>query len=206
MENLTILSSAYLPPVEYYSELINANGQILIESMEHFIKQSHRNRAVILTANGKLNLSIPVYKGSGNRTIMKEVKISNGHPWQRMHWLSIETAYRSSAYFEYYEDRLRPYYERKYEWLMDFNNDLFECLNELLKIQLSFSSTEEYKKEYPAAVSDRRSSLYSKKTAPECYQNVKSYYQVFSDRQDFIPNLSIVDLLFNCGPESKKYL
>jgi hypothetical protein len=206
MESGIILSSSYLPSIQYYVELLRCKGAILIEAMEHYPKQTYRNRAVIYTANGPLLLSIPIKKGSGEHTLTKEVRISNDHPWQRMHWMSIETAYRSSAYFEFYEEELRPFYEKKYDLLIDFNTELFEYLNKLLKLELLINFTTEYTKHYPLQVTDFRNTFDPRTTPLITLPILKPYYQVFSEKHGFIPNLSIIDLIFNCGPDSKKYL
>src|SRR5690606_26446770 len=129
----------YLPPIEYFNKLTQTQGSILIERCEHFPKQTYRNRCSIQSPNGKLDLIIPVIKGSKNHTVVKDVKISYDFDWQRLHWMSLQTSYRSSAYFEFYEDEIAPFYQRRWEYLFDYNLELFQLLLKLLKQDISWS-------------------------------------------------------------------
>jgi len=198
-----ILPACYLPPVSYFATVIrHQDRELLIEQYEHFPKQTYRNRTSILGANGKLDLYIPVKKGKMGHTIMKDVRISYDADWQRLHWMSLQTAYRSSAYFEYYEDDFGRFYNEKFEFLLDFNLELTRLILRQLKMDGEFGLTESYHAEYPGQL-DFRDSIHPKKplvTVP------KPYYQVFSDRFEFVPDLSIADLLFNQGPRSSEYL
>ena len=195
-----LMPSTYLGPISYY-KILAAHDSVLRESMENYVKQTYRNRCSILGANGILDLGIPV-KHTGNRDVMKDVKISNYERWQRLHWRSIETAYRSSPYFEYYEDDLKPFYDKEYQFLMDFNTDLEMAVLELLDIKVTFKSTESYAENLADGL-DYRSSLSPKIDADESHI---PYTQVFSTPETFVPDLSIIDLLFNLGPESVSYL
>ncbi|MEY3679167.1 MAG: hypothetical protein RI924_1308, partial [Bacteroidota bacterium] len=161
-----------------------------------------RNRASIHGANGQLDLIIPILKGSRVHTSMKNVKISNDFNWQRLHWMSLETAYRSSAFFEFYEAEFAPFYEKKWDYLLEFNQEITDLLIRLLKLDLSFEQSESYL-EPTEILLDFRSSIHPKK--PSVYPQ-KSYFQVFEDRNGFIPHLSIVDLLFSQGPQSNRFL
>lgn len=192
----------YLPPVDYFSEIVQNKDQIFIENAEHFEKQSYRNRASIHSPNGMLDLIVPVIKGSKNHTHVKDVKISYDFKWQRLHLLSLQTCYRSSAYFEFYEDDLTPFYEKKWEFLFDYNEELLNLLFRFLKIKVEYGYTNNFVKE-PLENLDFRSSIHPKRLVQK---NVKTYFQVFEERNGFLPNLSIVDLLFNQGPQSIKYL
>ena len=203
MQSLAIFPLFYLPPVSYFTALKAQDFNIQLEKHEHFPKQTNRNRASIASPNGILDLTIPVIKGSKMHTPIKDVKISYDLKWQRLHWLSLQTCYRSSAYFEFYEDGLAPFYQQKFEYLFDYNLQLLEWLCKQLKVSPALSFNEEYEKELPLDL-DFRNQFSSKKTAPA--PQTKSYFQVFSDRNEFIPNLSMVDLLFNQGPQSKLYL
>lgn len=201
MQNFAIFPIFYLPPVSYFSALKAQDFKVLLEQHEHFPKQTFRNRASIASPDGLLDLTVPVVKGSKVHTAFKDVKISYESKWQRLHWLSLQTCYRSSAYFEYYEYGIVSFYERKYDFLFDFNYAFLEWIVKQLKITPEFNLTEEYVKEIPLN-QDFRSGF--KKNEVHLTQT-KPYFQVFSDRNPFIPNLSVVDLLFNQGPQSKNY-
>lgn len=192
----------YLPPIEYFNKILIHKEQVLIESEEHFPKQTYRNRAVIHSANGPLNLIIPVLKGSNVHTKIKDVQISYEFDWQRLHWLSLQTSYRSSAFFEFYEDDLASFYERKTKFLFDLNEELFQLFLKLLKVNISYSKTALFEKDY-AELNDYRNSIHPK--IESNYQS-KPYFQVFEERNGFLPNISIADLLFNQGPQSVKYI
>ncbi len=201
MENSVIFPLFYLPPIEFYKQLIdNKDINIILEKHEHFPKQTYRNRASIYGANGKLNLIVPVVKGAKVHTPVKDVKISYDEDWQRLHWLSMQTSYRSSAYFEFYEDDYAPFYEKKYTFLYDYNLELFEMLKKQLKLKVDYTFSELYEKVYGL---DFRENIHPKKEST--YLPVQ-YYQVFEDKYNFMPNLSIVDLLFNQGPQALKYI
>lgn len=198
-----ILPACYLPPSDYFATLLHHPDRgVLIEQFEHYPKQTYRSRATILAANGKLDLYIPVKKGNRVHTPMKDVRISYDADWQRLHWMSLQTAYRSSAYFEYYEDDFARFYHRQYEFLLDYNLDLTRLILRLLKIDRETSLTESYREDYPVAL-DFRDKIHPKKSP---IATTAPYQQVFSDRFDFVSGLSIVDLLFNQGPRSSTYL
>jgi len=200
MQSLAIFPIFYLPPVTYFSALNMHNLNFIFEKNEHFPKQTFRNRASIASPNGVLDLIVPVVKGAKVHTPVKDVKISYDFKWQRLHWLSLEACYRSSAYFEYYEDEMAPFYEKKYNFLLDYNLDLLNWIFKQLKQIPIYTFTSEYDKEYTNDL-DYRTQLNNKKYLSEL--PAKKYFQVFSDRNDFLPHLSIVDLLFNQGPQSK---
>ncbi|WP_316803480.1 WbqC family protein [Pedobacter nototheniae] len=203
MQNTAILPLFYIPPVGYFSLMQKLSPDFLIEQYEHLPKQTYRNRASICSPNGKLDITVPVVKGSKTHTRVKDVKISYDFNWQRLHWLSLESCYRSSAYFEFYEDELARFYNEKFEFLFDYNFQLLEWLSKKLKLNTAFSFTEEYIANVGPNL-DYRNIMNPKKT--EEMVNNKPYYQVFEDRNQFMPNLSIVDLLFNQGPQARLYL
>jgi hypothetical protein len=202
IEKGAVLPLFYLPPVEYFAQLNTYSPDFVVEKHEHFPKQTYRNRANIYSPDGVLTLVVPVVKGSKVHTPVKDVKISYDFNWQRLHWLSLQGCYRRSAYFEYYEDEFAPFYELKETFLFDYNEKLLAMLLKLLKIKTTLSFTETYEAEY-ADLTDLRRSIHPKK---ESGFNQKPYFQVFEERHGFMKNLSIVDLLFNQGPQSLNYL
>ncbi|MCR8560568.1 WbqC family protein [Mucilaginibacter sp. BJC16-A38] len=202
IEKGAVLPMFYLPPVEYFVQLNTYKPDILIEAEEHFPKQTYRNRANVYTPDGVLGLTVPVTKGAKNHTKVRDVKISYDFEWQRLHWLSLQACYRRSAYFEYYEDELVRFYENKFDFLFDYNEQLLQFILKSIKIKLNLNYTETYEPSYPY-LADFRSSI-NPKLETEIDQ--KPYFQVFEDRKGFIKNLSIVDLLFNQGPHSVNYL
>jgi hypothetical protein len=202
IEKGAVLPMFYLPPVRYFVNLKAYNPDVLIESEEHFPKQTYRNRADIYSPDGKLTLAVPVVKGSKNHTKIKDVKISYDFKWQRLHWMSLEACYRRSAYFEYYEDDLLPFYQKKYDYLFDYNEQQLQFILKAIKLPLTINYTETYEHEYPS-FADFRSSITPKKESPI---EQKPYFQVFEERMGFMKNLSIVDLLFNQGPQTINYL
>jgi len=202
IENGVVLPMCYLPPVEYFVELNKHKPNILVEREEHFPKQTYRNRTNIYSPDGVLALTVPVMKGSKNHTKIKDVKISYDFKWQRLHWMGLQACYRRSAYFEYYEDDLAPFYEDKHEFLFDYNEQYLQLLLKLLKIKAAITYTETYEAAYPALIDLRE--VISPKREPVFVQ--KPYFQVFEENHGFIKNLSIVDLLFNQGPQALNYL
>lgn len=205
MEKGAVFPLFYLPSIEFFKNLQHFKDEsILIEQEEHFPKQTFRNRTRIAGPNGILDLTVPIKKNKGSKghTPYKDIRIANDDNWQRIHWLSLETCYRSSAYFEFYEDEFAPFYQKKFDFLIDYNQQLLNVLLKLLKFPLDYNFTDEYEKTYLGLV-DLRGEMHPKK--PSAYQN-KPYYQVFEDRIGYLPNLSMVDLLFNQGPQAMKFV
>ena len=198
-----VLIPGYFPPVSYFSFLIRSDD-VLWDVRGHYEKQSYRNRLNMLTPNGILTLSIPIQKHrSSTRTTLDEVQIFNAESWQRLHFRSLETAYRSAPFFEYYEAELSLLFERKYDRLMDFLKATFSWVCSVLNLSFELRFTREYLREYPLDHVDRRQEF-----DPKCRRTLgfMKYPQVFSDRFDFMPDLSILDLLFCEGPRSRDYL
>lgn len=195
-----LLSTAYLAPIEYYVVLANSE-RILLEQHEYYQKQSYRNRCRIATANGIMDLSIPV--DSAGKTLIRDLRISDHNNWQTHHWRSIETAYNSSPFFEYYADDFRPFFEKKWLFLWDFNLALFNKTLELLDIETKIELTEQYKPETCDNFLDLRAAIHPKK---EISLLLKPYYQVFETKFGFMPNMSIIDLLFNMANEAQLIL
>jgi len=203
MQKGILLPTFYLGPIEYFNWVNSQPTAIKLEKFEHFPKQTYRNRARIHSPNGILDLIIPVKKGANNHSLIKDVRISYDADWQRLHWRSFQAAYRSSSFFEFYEDDFAPFYHQKTVFLYDFNCQLLELCLALLKINGKFENTSEYIKQ-PDDYIDLRNAIHPKKEVN--YASSKEYFQVFSQKNGFIPNLSIVDLLFNQGPQSKQFL
>lgn len=192
-----LLPIFYLPPIYWFSKFLNED-QISLEQWENFPKQTYRNRTNIYGANGKLSLVIPI-KHTGKR-LMKDIEISYAENWQKIHWKSIKTAYQSSPYFEFYEDKLCEIYNTDEPLLAKFNLRALEIIQDILKTEKSFSLTEEYIK---ICDNDFRDEFSTKSPS---HRGLSEYYQTFSDKMGFIEDLSIVDLLCNKGPETINYL
>lgn len=197
------LTSAYLPPVEYFSKLLLFD-KIFIEQHDHYMKETYRNRCHILGPNGIITLTVPVVKSSMLKCEMCEVKISDHGNWRHLHWNAIESAYNTTPYYEFYKDYFAPFYEKQYEYLIDFNEALCGLLCELIDMTPQIQRTDEYSKSFDADEVDFRDRIHPKKNyrIEDVDFQPRSYYQVFHDKYGFVPNLSIIDMLFNCGSES----
>ncbi len=178
----------------------------IIEHHENFQKQTYRSRCEIYSPNGLLTLSIPLVKRN-HRQSMKDLKISYDYDWKTLHWRSLESSYRRSPFFEYFEDDFYPYYhDKKFDYLIDFNEAIQQIVLTLLKLKPNYTFSDSYKTEYPDS-DDFRNIIDPKesKDLDKTFQPVR-YPQVFETRHGFIPNLSIVDVLFNEGPRAMDYI
>lgn len=191
----------YFSNIASFVAIVKAK-EIIFEVEDNFLKQTYRNRTYIYGANGKLALNIPVIHSQKNRQKYKDVRIYNEEKWQSTHWKSLLSAYRTSPYFEYYEDDLAPLFNKKANFILDFNLKCFEIVCGCLQLELNISKTETYQKTIPS-ITDCRRLVHAKK---EQIQNFKPYTQVFGNKHGFISNLSILDLLFNEGPNTINYL
>ncbi len=192
----------YFGSIAQYAVMAQSES-IVFENEDNYQKQTYRNRTYIYGANGKLLLSIPIkHIGKYNRQLYKDVRIENDFPWQAQHWKSLETAYRTSPFFEYYEDEFAPLFEKPKEFLLDFNYECMQAVIDCLQLECSFTKTNEYFRK-PNDVNDLRRLIDAKKEKP---YNLSSYIQVFEDKHGFIGNLSILDLLFNEGTNALTYL
>ncbi len=199
MSGFVLLSTAYFAPIQYYSEFLRAE-KVYIEQFENFIKQTYRNRCVIMGGNGPIQLIVPVVKGRGPKILIKDLQISYDTDWQRNHWRTIFSAYSSSPFFEYYKDDIYPFFEIKHRFLLDFNLKIHEIICELLEFENNAVLTTDFEKVPDGTINLReRISPKIKTQSDNDFQPVK-YTQVFSDKLGFVANLSILDLLFNEGP------
>ena len=195
-----LLSTAYLAPVEYYMALAKAETAFL-EQWEFFQKQSYRNRCNIVGANGVMALTIPVEKPSGQKVLTRDIRISEHSDWQQQHWRSIESAYNSTPFFEFYKDDFIPFYQKKWLFLWDFNLAIQNTVLELLDLNPKVEFTQVYSQTLEANILDLRESIHPKLDNNNA--DFQPYYQVFEQKHGFQKNLSIVDLLFNMGNESQ---
>ncbi|SCD21341.1 WbqC-like protein family [Proteiniphilum saccharofermentans] len=199
---MIFLPSFYLAPVEYYAALFHAENAI-IEIQDNYRKQSYRNRCIIGGANGPLALSIPVEKPEKGKSRMKDIRIAEHGDWRHLHWNAIVSAYNSTPFFQYFEEDFRSFYEKKYRFLHDFNESLRLLVCGFIGIETPCSYTPEYVKETSPNTIDLREAIDPKR--PSSYET-QAYYQVFAEKWGFIPNLSIIDMLFNLGNETRLYL
>ncbi|TWV13288.1 WbqC family protein [Bacteroidaceae bacterium HV4-6-C5C] len=203
MNKAIYLSSAYLAPIEYYSKLLKYD-QVFIEQYDNYTKQTYRNRCTIASTSGELALSIPVIKPDAPKCPMRDIRISDHGNWRHLHWNALFSSYNHTPFFEFYRDDFQPFYEKKYSFLIDFNSELCNLVCSLIDIQPTISYTEEYKTKLSLDEEDFRERIHPKKDwrTEDTDFISRSYYQVFQEQQGFLPNLSIIDLLFNMGPES----
>lgn len=197
-----LISTAYLPTVRYMSVLAKY-GAATIEQYETFPKQTFRNRTTIATGNGLMMLNVPVSRPSGNHSTTAEMVVSYHEPWNIRHWRAIASAYNAAPYFLYYKDELEEILMHRYEHLLQLNEALLYYLLKKLKITCQLEYTQSFIKE-AASYIDLRENLTAKKDDPSI--TYPPYSQVFESRHGFLPNLSVIDLLFNLGPEAKSYL
>jgi hypothetical protein len=201
MPGKILLSTAYLPPVDYFS-LIAGADEVYIESNENYVKQSYRNRCYILAPSGRQMLSVPVFEGSRHKVQITEARIDYSKRWQQVHLRALISCYKSSPFFDYYFDDIEKIIASKHEYLFQLNISLIETILRMIGISkpLSFTTSFEPIENKPY---DFRNLVHPDKQ-PLCAS--KEYYQVFNHDGSFNPNMSIVDLVFNMGPEADNYL
>lgn len=201
-----LLPTAGMPPLEYFLYLISAEVA-WVELHETYPKQTWRNRSTIMTANGPLDLVIPVSRPDGNQTITRDVVISDHEKWHKAHWRAISSAYKSTPYFLFYGDLLEPFFKTPPQGpLWEFNKKLLGSLLSAIGISTEMRETTSYKKIVTCLdLRDEMTPKLHRRRQP-VPREWPEYYQVFSDRHGFIPNMSIIDLLFHLGPDTKSYL
>lgn len=199
-----LLSTAYLGNIQYFTKL--ASGTATVEACENFQKQTFRNRCEVATAGGVRTLTVPVVWNHREKMPIRDVRIDYTLPWQRSHWRTMKAAYAASPYFEHYAPQLAPFYESEnHKFLFDLNTALTVKLMEMLKITEALSITEHYTSTSELGdTADFRDSISPKARlrGDDFGFTPPRYFQMFEDRTPFVPNLSIVDLLFCQGPDA----
>ena len=209
-----LLSTTYFGPIQWYQKLYRA-GHAWIEQHETFQKQTFRNRCIIATTQGQQALTVPVERSLNTLppTLIKDIRISDHGQWRRQHWNALQSAYGDSPFFEYYQDDLRPFFERRWDYLLDFNEAIRQTICQLLDIRPDVSFTTTFTPPAattpdgalhpgPGATLDYREAIRPKHPAADPAFTPRPYYQVYRQKHGFLPNLSILDLLFNMGPEA----
>ncbi len=207
--NRILLHPAYFGPVSQFVAMANA-AEIVFENEDNYQKQTYRNRMYIYDPNGKLLLNIPIKhrssvtggaKQNGKHQLYKEVQIENQFNWQTQHWRALKNSYQASPFFEFYEDELYPIYHKQYDFLLDFNYACLDFIKTSLQWDFTYKKTSEYILK-PEDCKDARPFINAKS------QHISSepYTQVFDNKHGFLPDLCILDLLFNEGPNSIQYL
>lgn len=197
-----LLSTAYFPPISWMGMFLSFENRT-IEYFENYKKQSYRNRCIIFSANGALPLIIPVIKSTGNHTAMSDIKVDYKQNWVINHWRSIEAAYRKTPYFLHYSHHFKEILNKEHPSLIDLNHELLEKILILLRIEnKNFEYTHSYVRN---PENDLRDAIHPKKSN-HGIEISHEYYQPFSHKYGFLKDLSILDLLFNLGPDSADYL
>ena len=201
-----LLSSTYFGPIQWYQKLHRM--PCIIEQHDHFVKQTYRNRCVIATANGTQTLTVPIERYDGTKCPMRDIRISDHGNWRHLHWNALVSAYGETPFFEFYADDLRPFFEKQHTFLFDLNLDIMHTMCQLLDVRPQVTLSEQYivLPSEDDAVVDFREAIRPKHPLPDADFNPTPYYQVRAQRHGFLPNLSILDLLFNEGPEGIFYL
>ena len=215
-----LMNTAYFPPVEYVARVAE-HETVVVEVWESYGKQSYRNRCEIMTANGPLALSVPVRHGHrGERLLTRDARVDYSTRWQKLHWKAVESAYKHSAFFDYYADYFVPFFERRTEFLVDLNEGILRAVMEAMGMERAMERTRDYEAVYTDGV-DARETIHPKPGRRRGGGDsgdggdgqggvggytARPYHQTFADRFAFVPNLSVLDLIFNVGPEAAEWL
>jgi hypothetical protein len=201
MAGKILVSTAYLPPIEYFSLIAQAD-EVSVEREESYLKQSFRNRCYILSAHGPQLLSVPVYLGSQHKTPLKEIRIDYSKRWQQVHLRAISASYSASPYFQFYFENIEKIINKNFEFLIDLNLELTESVLKMLKIKTKLT----YSTNFKPVSEDENDFRYKISPKKETQFFVREYIQVFNNDNKFVHGLSIIDLIFNMGPEASGYL
>jgi len=198
--NNIIIHPSYFPSICHFVAITKANI-VTFEVEDNFQKQTNRNRMYIYSPNGIQLLNVPVKHNKERHQRIKEVKIENDFDWQKQHFKSLEAAYRTSPFFEYFEDDILPIFQKKHNYLMDLNMETMAIVSKCLRLEFDYDETTEYFHEVTDKV-DHRNLINGKKDT----SIFEPYIQVFGDKHGYLNNLSILDLLFNEGRYALDYL
>ena len=196
---MVVLPLTYWGSVEYFANLLQGGEEAIIDLGENYVKRSERNRTEIVTPTGGMVLSVPLVKANRPRTPMQKIRIDNSKRWQHQHWVAILSAYRSSPYFDYIADRIKPIYEREWEYLVDLNREILQAELDILGIEPKYRFSEVYIEPSEATIDLRDKKRESHFCSPQ-------YFQMFMDRTPFVENASMLDLLMCEGREAIQLL
>jgi hypothetical protein len=201
MKREIVLATAYLPPIEYFAR-IKESDEIYIEREENYLKQSYRNRCIIIAADKPQVLTVPVFLGSLHKTHIKDIRIDYSKRWQHVHLGALMSAYGSSPFFIHYYDIIEKIILGRHEYLLDLNMEFLNAAMKVLKLERRIAYTDEFQPagnkpgDYRYSISPKIKSIYKP----------KEYIRVFGDHNQFIDGISIADLIFNAGPDASFYL
>ncbi|WP_340199132.1 WbqC family protein [Ascidiimonas sp. W6] len=199
----SLLHPAYFPSVASFAAIVQAET-LLFEAMDNYQKQTYRNRFYIYASDGKQTLTVPIkHSRSTAKQKYKDVLIENNFNWQKQHWRTLETAYRTSPFFEFYEDEISPLFQEVHTSLYELNLKSIQLICDCMQFDLSFNRTKEYLKNYSKDLNDYRYLIHAKQPLPF---ELTAYTQVFGEKYGYLKNLSILDLLFNEGPQALDFL
>ena len=197
-----LLHPTYFPSISHFVAMAQSEN-ITFEIEDNFQKQTNRNRTYIYSPNGIQLLNIPVKHSKESHQKTKDIRIESDFDWQKQHFKSLEAAYRNSPFFEFFEDDIRPLFEKKYDFLLDLNFEALAILSKCLRMKIDYKTTTEYFHDVDTAIFTDFRALVNGKKDLSLFEN---YTQVFDDKYGFINNLSVLDLLFNEGKYAAEYL
>lgn len=201
LKESALIETQYFPPIQTISKCL-LYSSITIEQYENYRKGTYRNRTHIASANGLLRLSIPLKKGKNQRQPIREVRISYEEAWQNRHWTAICSAYGNAPFFDYYSDYFKPFFKNRFEFLFDFNLAIFEKILSVLQIETTLQFSDTFLLETNDQLKDLRNVVHPRLVIMDEYFQIENYSQVFQEKTGFLPNLSVLDLIFCKGPEA----